>query len=287
MGWGALVNLGYYTLPTLPAVLGGLSFFQRRLETRSLKLLEARPGHRVLDACCGRGHTVARLSASGCDAVGVDITPQQIAQARARYGHAPRTTFAVADVTALPRQAENIGTTDDSFDRVHCLEAAFHLSPTGRRALLAEAYRVLRPGGRFVLVDFTWNTADPTEIRRLDPHGLVRTAWQIEEFEPSARYLAHAEETGFVVRRTADWTRPVITRFTQLGTALTRLAATPLGRRALCLRWPGLRELSERDWHVTLATVNAHQALGRHVGYTALVLDKPAPMSRGRSLITH
>ncbi|WP_399928325.1 methyltransferase domain-containing protein [Streptomyces kanamyceticus] len=172
MGWGALVNLGYYTLPTLPAVLGGLSFFQRRLETRSLELLEARPGHRVLDACCGRGHTVARLGASGCDAVGVDITAQQIARARARYGHAPRTTFAVGDVTALPRQAEGIGATDGSFDRVHCLEAAFHLSPAGRRAFLAEAYRVLRPGGRFA-----WSTSHGTQQIRQKSGDSIREVW--------------------------------------------------------------------------------------------------------------
>ncbi|WP_433544541.1 class I SAM-dependent methyltransferase (plasmid) [Streptomyces sp. CA-294286] len=274
MGWGALVNLGYCTLPTLPAALGGLDFFQRRLESQSLALLQARPGHRVLDAGCGRGHTAARLGAMGCEAVGVDITAQQIEQARTRYGQAPRTTFAVADVTALPKQADGISA-DNSFDRVHCLEAAFHLSPTGRRALLDEAFRVLRPGGRFVLVDFTWNTDDPELIRLLDTHGLVRSAWQFEEFEPLARYLTHAKETGFVVQRTVDWTRPVIDRFCQLGAVLTGLASTLTGRRLLCLRWPGLREFSELDWQTVLVTVEAHRAVGRSTGYTSFVLDKP------------
>ncbi|WP_078965318.1 class I SAM-dependent methyltransferase [Streptomyces aureocirculatus] len=274
LGWGALVNLGFYTLPTLPAVLGGLAFFQRRLESKSLALLEARPGHRVLDACCGRGHTTARLGAVGCEAVGVDVTAQQIEEARARYGRSPRAAFAVADVTALPKQADGISA-DGSFDRVHCLEAAFHLSPAGRRALLDEAFRVLRPGGRFVLVDFTWNTEDPGLIRLLDTHGLVRSAWQLEEFEPLARYLAHAREAGFVVRRTVDWTRPVIDRFCQLGAVLAGLASTRTGRRLLCLRWPGLREFSELDWKSVLVTIEAHRAVGRFTGYTALVLDKP------------
>jgi MPBQ/MSBQ methyltransferase len=276
LGWGALVNFGYYTLPTLPGMVGGLAPFQRRLESKSLALLEARPGHRVLDACCGRGHTTARLAAAGCDAVGVDITAHQIAEARARYGDAPRTAFAVADVTRLPREADGIRATNGSFDRVHCLEAAFHLAPADRHALLTEAFRVLRPEGRFVLVDFTWKTADPEAIRRLDPRGLVRGAWQFEEFEPLTRYLTRSEDVGFIVRRTVDWTRPVIERFMQLGTLLVHLATTGTGRRLLCVRWPGLREFSESDWQDTLASVAAHRALGRHVGYSALVLDKPA-----------
>ena len=273
-GWGSLVNLGYYTLPTLPALLGGLAFFQRRLETQSLALLQARPGHRVLDACCGRGHTTARLGAAGCEAVGVDITPQQIEQAHALYGNTPRTTFAVADITSLPRQADSIYA-DNSFDRVHCLEAAFHLTPAGRQALLNETFRVLRPGGRFVLVDFTWNTGDPGMIRQLDPRSLVRTAWRIEELEPLARYLANAKETGFTVRRTIDWTVPVIERFMRVGTVIARLAATRTGRQLLCLRWPGLRELSALDWQNTLASIEAHRSVGRCANYTALVLDKP------------
>ncbi|MFF8642582.1 methyltransferase domain-containing protein [Streptomyces sp. NPDC015345] len=282
LGWGALVNLGYYTLPTLPALLGGLAFFQRRLETRSLDLLQARPGHRVLDACCGRGHTTARLGAAGCSALGVDISVQQIAEAVRRYGTTPNTAFAVADVTALPVRTKDVPVAGETFDRVHCLEAAFHLTPAGRRTFVAEAFRVLRPGGRFVLVDFTWHTADPTAIGPLDPRGLVRAAWQVDGFEPLVRYLAHARETGFLVRRTVDWTRPVVERSLRLGAVFARVAATRAGREALCARWPGLREFTPSDWHATITVIDAHRSVAGAVRYSALVLDKPGGHEPGR-----
>ncbi|MGI5336762.1 class I SAM-dependent methyltransferase [Streptomyces sp. CA-181903] len=172
MGWGALVNLGYYTLPTLPALVSGVAFFQRQLETRSLTLLQARAGHRVLDACCGRGHTTARLGAAGCAALGVDISAQQIAQARRRYGGAPNTDFAVADVTSRPWWAPGFTVPEASFDRVHCLEAAFHFTPAGRRTFLTESFRALCPGAAW-----SWSTSPGSPRTRTRSDNSIRGAW--------------------------------------------------------------------------------------------------------------
>jgi MPBQ/MSBQ methyltransferase len=269
LGWSDLVNCGYYTVPTAPALLGSLAFFQRRLVARSLALLNADAGHRVLDACCGRGYTTARLAGAGCRALGVDVSASQIREARGRFGDRPGATFVVGDVTALASQA------DDSFDRAHCLEAAFHFGPEGRRAFLAEAFRVLRPGGRLVLVDFTWRGPDPSAIAGLDPERRVRDGWRFEELEPRESYLSAARSAGFHPARTLDWTRNVSDPFARLGTMLSRVAASRAGRRALCLRWRGLRGLSEHDWREVTASIQAHRAVSRYTGYTAFVLDKP------------
>ncbi|MGP4114477.1 class I SAM-dependent methyltransferase [Streptomyces sp. 4N509B] len=275
LGWGALVNCGYYTWPTLPALVGGLAFFQRRLVDRSLALLETAPGHRVLDACCGRGYTTARLGSVGCQALGLDLSEGQIGEARERFGGQPNTAFAVGDATALPGQAAGHALADGSLDRVHCLEAAFHFGPEGRRAFLAEAHRVLRPGGRLVLVDFTWLTPDPGEIDALDAERRVRDTWRFEELEPRERYVALAEAAGFRPVRVLDWTRRVSEPFARLGVALSRVAASGAGRAALRLRWSGLRELTEHDWHEIDLSIQAHRSVSRSTTYTALVLDKP------------
>ncbi|MGM1065079.1 class I SAM-dependent methyltransferase [Saccharothrix sp. Mg75] len=269
VGWGDLVNVGWYTAPTLPLLLGGLGWFQRRLVRRSLSLLDARPGHRVLDACCGRGLSTALLGRRGCDALGVDVQPEQVAEARRRFGDARNTRFEVADVTALP-------VADASFDRVHCLEAAFHLGPEGRRAFLAESHRVLRPGGRLVLVDFTWRGPDPGTIAEVDPHRVVRTAWSFAEVEPLERYRVRAREAGFTVRAVHDWTPHVLGLPLRLVGPALRLGTTAAGRRALRLRWPGLRELTDEDWRRVTGHVRAHVPFAAACRYSALVLDKPA-----------
>ncbi|HEX6341006.1 SAM-dependent methyltransferase [Umezawaea sp.] len=275
-GWGDLVNVGHLTWPTLPLALGGLGWFQRRLVRRSLALLDARPGEVVLDACCGRGYTTARLARQGCRALGVDVQPEQVAEARTRFGHVPGARFAVVDVTAPPAVAGGVELSDGAVDRVHCLEAAFHFGAAGRRAFLAETHRLLRPGGRLVLVDFTWRDPDPTTITALDPDGLVRGTWHFEEFEPLDRYLTTAADVGFAVRAAHDWTPHALAHYGRAVPVLRRVLSTRAGRRAVVRFRPALAGLSTADWAHLVRVLDAHvAALVEPCRYTALVLDKP------------
>ncbi|MZF88829.1 class I SAM-dependent methyltransferase [Streptomyces sp. SID5643] len=276
LGWDALANIGYFTRPTLPvAALAGPVFFQRRLARRSLALLEARPGQLVLDAGCGRGDTTARLGAAGCRALGVDVQPSQIDQARRRFGSRSGARFAVADATALPHQAAGIPLADGSFDRVHCLEAAFHFGHEGRESFLNESFRLLRPGGRLVLVDVTSRRDRP--IGTLDPNGLVRGTWRFDDIEPYERYPLMAAAAGFTTQRVLDWTTPVLHRAARLSALFAGTASSRAGRRALCVRWPGLRELDAGEWDEVIAIVRAHQAIGRGTCYPAYVFGKAGP----------
>jgi len=274
VGWGDLVNVGYLTWPTVPLALGGLGRFQRRLARRSLALLDARPGEVVLDACCGRGLTTAWLARQGCRVLGVDVQPEQVAEARTRFGHEAR--FAVVDVTAPPPSAGGGDLSDGALDRIHCLEAAFHFGAAGRRSFLAQAHRLLRPGGRLVLVDFTWRDPDPTTIDALDPDGLVRATWHFEEFEPLDRYLATAAEIGFEVRAVHDWTPHALAHYGRAAPVLSRVLSTRAGRWAACRYRPGLADLSTADWQHLVRLMDAHMtALVTPCRYSALVLDKP------------
>lgn len=274
-GWGDLVNIGYYTWQTMPALVRGLGFFQRDLVNRSIGLLQARPGDRVLDASCGRGWGTAELAARGHRAVGLDLSPEQIEEARRRFGGRRNTEFQVADVTALPAQVGGTELRDGGFDRVHCLEAAFHYGSEGRRAFLMESYRMLRPGGRLVLVDFALPAGvDPERFAAADPRHLIRTTWGFDTFEPVDRYVRFATDAGFTVRRALDWSRPALRRGTALLQAVAALTETRAGRAALCAVRPQLRAFTRADWVHLTDVLRAHRAF-EQVHYAAFVLDKP------------
>ncbi len=275
-GWGELVNLGYYPLAALPQLVFGMAPFQRRLVERALALLAPAPGERVIDAACGRGGTTTRIARSGASAFGLDLLPENVAEAEARSRGEPRLRFAVADVTRLPARAGDIDLDAESFDAILCLEAGFHFGPKGRRAFLEESWRMLRPGGRLVLVDFAWRDARPERIESLDRDRFVRDTWRFSEFEPLERYRATAREIGFEERAFRDWTRPVIDRFQHIATALARTGNTRAGRALLCALRPGLARIRPDEWGDLVALMRAHGEVRRASRYVAFLLEKPA-----------
>jgi trans-aconitate methyltransferase len=98
-------------------------------------LLAPQPGERILDLGCGDGALTARLAELGCSVMGVDASAAQIGAAQARGLDAR-----VVDAQALPFVGE--------FDAVFS-NAALHWMPDVK-AVIAGAWRALRPGGRFV-----------------------------------------------------------------------------------------------------------------------------------------
>jgi len=275
-GWGELVNLGYYPLWALPQLAFGMAPFQRRLVERALDLLAPRPGERVLDAGCGRGGTTARIATRGADVLGLDLLPENAAEAAERFASHARVRFAAADVTRLPERAAGIELGDGSFDGVLCLEAAFHFGEKGRRAFLEESWRLLRAGGRLVLVDFAGRDGAPERIEALDRDRHVRDTWRFTEFEPLDRYRASACALGFREAAFCDWTGPVTDTFQRVATALARSGSIPPLRWLLGRLRPGLRRIRPEEWAFLVQLMRAHDRVRRASRYVAFRFEKPA-----------
>lgn len=101
-------------------------------------------GLKVLEIGCGLGTDGAQFAAFGADYTGVDLTDAaiELAQKRFELFNLPG-KFQTAD-------AENLDFADDSFDLVYS-HGVLHHTPDIERAV-REIYRVLRPGGRSVVM---------------------------------------------------------------------------------------------------------------------------------------
>lgn len=180
---------------------------RRRAERRASLYVEhavLRPGTLALELGCGTGLFLERVARSGAVVVGVDLSSELLARARAR-------TASLANVRLARVDAHRLPFPEASFDAVYGSSILHHLDLV---AALREARRVLKPEGRLVFTEpnllnpqvaFMY-CVGPRDRFGLSPDEMAFTA---------SRIRGVLEELGYIdiAVRTFDFLHPVVPRF--------------------------------------------------------------------------
>ncbi|HYY89454.1 MAG TPA: methyltransferase domain-containing protein [Chloroflexota bacterium] len=159
----------------------------------------------VVDLGCGPGVSTIEMARQRPDAfyVGVDRAPRMLREAHRRARRSP-VRWVLADAGALPFASERL-------DAVTGHSFLYLLGEPSRSRVLPEMRRVLRPGGRVVLME---PSARPATLRRVlsvstDPRHLISTAlwrpfsWLHVRYTPTS-LEATLRQVGFVHVETAE-----------------------------------------------------------------------------------
>jgi demethylmenaquinone methyltransferase/2-methoxy-6-polyprenyl-1,4-benzoquinol methylase/phosphoethanolamine N-methyltransferase len=180
-GWGK----------TYDAIVNLLSLGQeRKLRQATLALANVRPGERILEVGCGTGSLAlaAKTQAGpGSQVAGIDVAPDMLEAARRKAASAGlEIQFKLGRIEAIPFP-------DAQFDLVLSSLMLHHIpGDEAKQQALIEVFRVLKPGGRLLIVDF----APPTNphlnglASLVVGHGLL--AHSVAEFIPLV------ERAGFI-----------------------------------------------------------------------------------------
>ncbi len=189
-------------------------------------LLAPRPGERILDVGCGTGHLTHKIVEAGADVVGIDSSPEMIAQARQNY---PKLTFKLSGIADFR--------TEQLFDAVFSNAVLHWVQPPGPAAAAIRA--ALKPGGRFVA--------------EFGGHGniasIIAAAGRNPWYFPSiGEYAGVLEQNGLAVNSAVVFPRPTRVEGEQgLREWLTMFYKPPLGEEVVARMERALRPGLYRD----------------------------------------
>ena len=125
----------------------------------------------VLDVGCGTGVLGAKLCAAGLDVTGLDFSEKMLRAARDRM---PEARLIQWDFSrGLPQKV-----TTGEYGAVVCTYALHHLEDEAKLELIAEMARCVRTGGRILIGDIAFETAEARAICRAEAGG----EWDEDEF---------------------------------------------------------------------------------------------------------
>ena len=166
------------------------------------------PPQNIIDVGCGIGGSTLHLAQKfNARATGITLSPVQVSRAKERAAEAgceDRVSFEVANALDMPFE-------DNSFDLVWSLESGEHMPD--KTKFLQECYRVLKPGGKMIMVTWCHRETDSVageltadEVAHLKE---IYRVYCLPYVISLSEYRAIATECGFENLRSDDWSMAV------------------------------------------------------------------------------
>jgi SAM-dependent methyltransferase len=171
-----------------------------------LRMAQPGPEEVVLDVATGTGHTALAVAEYGSEVIGLDVSGKMLAEARRLAAEQGR-----GNVRFVEGSAEALPFPDNHFTLVTARHAPHHFRSV--ETFLAEVFRVLKAGGRFVLADQVSPTAedqawiDRWEIIRDPSHVTQRTPETWRELAAKAGLVHRESASVFYDLEFGWWTR--------------------------------------------------------------------------------
>jgi len=153
----------------------------------------------VLDVACGPGILSAAIAKSAREVVAFDLTPEMLKKATQRCHEA-----GLANVSFREGNAAELPFADAAFDAVVTRLSVHHFDRPGR--VMSEIFRVLRPGGRFVIADVI-SSEQPAEAELQNAIEILRDPSHVRML-PGSELTSLIKDAGFAIESQATWDKP-------------------------------------------------------------------------------
>lgn len=185
-----------------------------------LRVLSLKKGEKILDLACGQGYFSREFARAGATVVGADIAPELITYAKEHTKE--------KNVSYVVSSADNLSfAKEKEFDLVVCVLALQNIENLA--GTCAEVRRVLKPGGRFILVvnhpafrvlkrsSWGWDEGTKQQYRRVDGYlsgakvaiemqpGKTRSKKTISYHRSLQDFFKALTKPGLCVSRLEEW----------------------------------------------------------------------------------